>query len=313
MITYNQGKFIEQAIKSVVKQKASYSFELVIGEDNSTDDTRSICKELAEKYNSMVTLLPSEVRLGMANNFIRTLSNCKGKYIALCDGDDYWCDPHKLQKQVDFLEANPAYAICCHRIYIKKGGQKPMLYADEYMPSKETTYDIDMMAKNGNLIATPSVVYRNKMFLSLPRWFDQSPIADYVLHMMNARYGKIKYFPEPMAVYREHSKGAWSGQSVMTNASNMIKTIELLLTEPFDEPVKNGLRGQLRMHKGIYLNELVHKDWDRFCKEFNEMILEDGSIALSMVEKMKKDMDSFRGNRIYKTLRKAKKLIKRNY
>jgi hypothetical protein len=67
------------------------------------------------------------------------------------------------------------------------------------------------------------------------------------------------------------------------------------------------------MHKGIYLNELVHKDWDRFCKEFNEMILEDGSIALSLVEKMKKDMDSFRGNRIYKTLRKAKKLIKRNY
>jgi glycosyltransferase involved in cell wall biosynthesis len=307
MITYNHEQFIEQAIKGVLNQKTTYSFALVIGEDCSADNTRAVCKKLADKYPALIRLLPAQKKLGMLPNFDRTIDACNGKYIALCDGDDYWTNPNKLQKQVDFLESHPDYAICCHRIYIKKDNQKPKMYADEYMPSTEATYDIDMMAKHGNLVATPSVVYRNKLFSSLPAWFDQSPIGDYVLHMMNAQYGKIKYFPNAMAVYREHSKGAWSGQSVMSNASNMIIVIGLLLTEPFNESVKQGLREQLQNNKAIYLNELEKEDRDRFNKELDIIAGNDKDDVLSLIEKMK--MDTSRRSPAYRVLQKLKKIF----
>jgi glycosyltransferase involved in cell wall biosynthesis len=309
IITYNQSSFIEHAIKGAIEQKLSGDYKIILHDDASTDGTTQVCERFRDKYPGLIQLLHAPKNKGMARSWADAINECKAKYVAICEGDDYWCDSNKLQKQVDFLEAHPSYAICCHRVYIKKDSQKPRLYPDEYMPLKETTYDIEMMAKYGNLVVTPSVVYRNKLFSSLPSWFDQSPIADYVLHMMNTQYGKIKYFPEPMAVYREHSKGAWGGQPVMINASNMIKMISLLLTEPFDEPVKKGLKDQLRLNKAIYLNELIKEDWDRFCKEFNTM-MDDKEIAIALIEKMKNDMNNLQQSRTYKVAEKLKKIIK---
>lgn len=112
MITYNHESYIKQAIDSVLMQKCNFAFELVIGEDCSTDNTFKICQELA-KNNPQIKLLPSISNLGMMPNFIRTLEACEGKYIAICEGDDYWTDPLKLQKQVDFLGANEEYGLCC--------------------------------------------------------------------------------------------------------------------------------------------------------------------------------------------------------
>jgi glycosyltransferase involved in cell wall biosynthesis len=313
LITYNQKKYIKQAIEGVLQQKTNFAYELIIGDDCSADGTRDILINYQNKHPELIHLiLHPKKNEGIPGkvNFLSTLNAATGKYIALLDGDDYWMDKNKLQKQVDFLEAHPGYAICCHRIYIKKDDQKPKLHKDEFMPSTEATYDIEMMAKLGNLVATPSVVYRNKLFSSLPAWFDQSPIGDYVLHMMNAQYGKIKYFPEPMAVYRQHSKGAWSGQSVMTNAANMIKVIGLLLTETFDERVKKGLRDQLKENKTIYLNELMREEWGRFTKEFNTMMEDDKTIAMALVEKMKIDMDAIQQSRTYTAIKKWKRIVK---
>jgi glycosyltransferase involved in cell wall biosynthesis len=110
MITYNHEEFISQAIEGILMQNCNFQVELLIGEDYSTDYTRQICQEYASKYSN-INLLPSETNLGMIPNFRRTLSACNGKYIALCEGDDYWTDPYKLQKQVDFLESHPDYTM----------------------------------------------------------------------------------------------------------------------------------------------------------------------------------------------------------
>ena len=110
MIAYNQEAFIADAIEGVLMQKCDFPIELVIGEDFSPDLTRTICEEYA-KNNNIVTLLPSSENLGIMPNFSRTLDNCNGKYIAICEGDDYWTDPYKLQKQVDFLEANSDFGL----------------------------------------------------------------------------------------------------------------------------------------------------------------------------------------------------------
>lgn len=313
LITYNQKRYIRQAIEGVLMQKTNFRYKLIIGDDCSGDGTKDILISYQKKHPELISLILHEQKnKGIPGklNFISTLNAATGKYIALLDGDDYWTSTHKLQKQVDFLEANPDYAICCHRIYVKKSNQKPKVYRDEFMPSEETDYDIGMMAKYGNLIATPSVVYRNKLFSSLPSWFDQSPIGDYVLHMINARYGKIRYFPEAMAVYRDHSRGAWGGQSMMTNAANMIKVIDRLLTEPFDESVMTGLKQQLLKNKAIYLYELMQTDWDSFCSEFKVAIKEDENIALSLAEKMKAGIDAMHKSKIYRAAQKLRRFTK---
>jgi len=212
---------------------------------------------------------------------------------------------------VDFLEVNPGYATCCHRVLIKKGNRKPRVDdKDIYAPATEATYDIEMMARHGNLIATPSVVFRSHLFSSFPAWFGQAPVADYVLHMLNAQYGKTRYFPEPMAVYRDHVKGVWGGASVRANAAGMIKLVNFLLGEPFNEAVKKGLREQLLGHKVTYLYELLREDEDLFRTEFTAMTEADKSVALALVEKMKNEEETFRRSRTYKALHKLRRITK---
>lgn len=110
MITYNQGAFIETAIQSIVNQKSTYPFELVIGDDYSKDNTKAICSYYQNLY-PYISYRPADENLGIAKNFFRTLSHCNGRYIAICEGDDYWTDPLKLQKQISFLEDHPDYGL----------------------------------------------------------------------------------------------------------------------------------------------------------------------------------------------------------
>ena len=115
MITYNHERFIRQAIESVLDQKVNFDFEIVIGEDCSTDSTRTIVAELQQQYPDRIVALMRPHNLGAMRNLQETLAACKGQYVALLEGDDYWTSQHKLQKQVDFLDARPDCAISCHR------------------------------------------------------------------------------------------------------------------------------------------------------------------------------------------------------
>jgi glycosyltransferase involved in cell wall biosynthesis len=111
MITYNHEKYIRDAIEGVIMQKTKFAVELIIGEDHSSDQTRKICQEYAEKYSDRIFILAERQNLGTLRNFIRCLGECRGKFIAICEGDDYWTDELKLAKQIDFMERNPGYAM----------------------------------------------------------------------------------------------------------------------------------------------------------------------------------------------------------
>ena len=123
-ITYNHEPWISMAIEGVLMQKVSFPIEYIIAEDCSTDGTRKICEQYARKYPDIIKLLPSDKNYGAVKNEHRAFVAAKGKYIATCEGDDYWTDPLKLQKQVDFLEAHPEYSVTFHRYqkhYLKSG------------------------------------------------------------------------------------------------------------------------------------------------------------------------------------------------
>jgi glycosyltransferase involved in cell wall biosynthesis len=201
MITYNHEKFIAEAIEGVVVQKTSFPFELVIGEDCSTDNTRAICIEYQKKYPDIIRLRLPERNQGMMLNWINNIESGRGKYIALCDGDDYWTDPYKLQKQVDFMEANPDFALCSHPVYTLMCNQ-----LDENIEmERDVLTTEDIILKDWGLL-TASIFFRKDAHKT-PDWYYTVKNGDYALQLIVSLSGKIRFLPEYMAVYRQHLGG----------------------------------------------------------------------------------------------------------
>jgi glycosyltransferase involved in cell wall biosynthesis len=208
MVTYNHEQYIAQAIEGVLAQQTGFSWQLIIGDDFSTDGTRQICIDYQERYPDKIRLLLHEKNLGGGgkNNARAVFEACQGKYIAICEGDDYWTDPLKLQKMVGFLEAHPDFVLCFHKVMIEKAGE----LVEDYITNvpAEITTQADLLEKN-NYIHTPSVVFRNRQ--DFPDWYYRAMPGDFPLYVLLTNGGgKIKYFDEVMAVYRVHHTGIWS-------------------------------------------------------------------------------------------------------
>lgn len=229
MVTYNHGEYIAQAIESVLNQQTDFKYKLFIGDDKSNDGTTEVCLNYAKKYPKLIELITNSENIGANNNGVKTYYRCfrsGAKYVALIEGDDYWTYPHKLQKQVDFLEANKEYTLCFHRVYELVEGKEPAL-SNLNTSLKQETYIIEDLAR-GNFIHTPSVIFRNNLFKEFPAWYKDSPVGDYVLHMLNAAHGKIKYLPDAMAVYRRHANGIWSMKSQLDQSIGWVWMLEKL-------------------------------------------------------------------------------------
>ncbi|HCP94704.1 MAG TPA: hypothetical protein DIU05_11830 [Bacteroidetes bacterium] len=210
VITYNQKDYISQCIDGILMQKVSFPIEIIIGDDNSIDGTREIVKSYSEKHPDIIRLNLREVKgsgIPGKENFLSTLKMCTGEYISLCDGDDYWTDPLKLQKQVDFLDKNPEYVLCFHPVDIE---QSDGTILSDFITKVPHNYEqITTLAEYGNYIHTPSVLFRN-ILNSLPVGMQHTPIGDYFIYMLLAKHGKIKQLPDTMAVYRRHPGGVHS-------------------------------------------------------------------------------------------------------
>jgi glycosyltransferase involved in cell wall biosynthesis len=208
LITYNHVNFIEQAVEGVLMQRVNFPWELIVADDFSTDGTRDILLEYQKKYPNFIKLILQDKNVGPAKNWFDLISEPKAKYIAYFDGDDYWTDPYKLQKQVDFLEKNEEYTLCFHKINILN---KEGLVVKDFITKVPENYETFENLAYRNFIHTPSVVFRSK-YLPLPLELSYAPVGDYVLWLHLASHGKIHYIPESMAIYRE-GVGFWSSKS----------------------------------------------------------------------------------------------------
>lgn len=210
MMAYNHEEFISQALGGILIQNTDFAVEIVIGEDKSTDKTRSILLDYAQKYPNKLKLILHNKNIGANKNQMSVLNACDGKYIAFCEGDDYWTDSRKLQRQIDFLEANPDFSVCFHpvKVVYEDGNKEPEITNEN---QAETTTFEDLALNN--FIYTVSCVFRNNS-LHLPDWFYKMPAGDYPLHLLNAQYGKIGFINEVMAVYRVHKGGAWGAKNL---------------------------------------------------------------------------------------------------
>lgn len=251
MITYNHEKYIQQAIEGVLKQQTNFKVELIISNDKSKDATHIIIQDLIKKNGSEVEIIYYEQpqNLGMMANFIFTLKKCQGKFIALCEGDDYWIDSTKLQKQVDFMEAHPDFGICFHRVQLRDE-HKDRLIEDHITREVLEVTGIEELAR-GNFMHTPSVMVRNDF--QVPEWFFLSPLGDWSFYMSLLRDRKIKKIDEVMGVYRLHVDGIWSGFSKEHRDRSTWEAVKLVYRNQVLPPAaKKVLKQRLAVYRNQY-------------------------------------------------------------
>ncbi|MEI6056470.1 MAG: glycosyltransferase [Lentisphaerota bacterium] len=227
-ITYNHENFISEAIDSFLIQKTTFPIEIIIHDDASTDNTAVIVQEYAKKYPELITaILQKENQFSKGINIPATYvrPKARGKYLALCEGDDFWTDPLKLQKQVDFLEANPDYSICFTKVASMKDGKivDNDLYDKYYkgiLGDRTEFFFEDILTRC--FIQTCTVVIR-KDSIRFRDWINDLAFGDWPLFLLAATSKKIKYIKEPMAVYRIHKDGVWSSLPRLNQCREDIK------------------------------------------------------------------------------------------
>jgi len=204
IISYNQEKFIAQCLESVINQVTNFTYEIVIGDDCSTDKTFEICRRYANQYPDKIKLLKRIKNLGMIGNWVNTLSECSGTYIALCEGDDYWTDNYKLQKQFDLLENNSELSFCFHKAYRfdVQNANRNKLYPDDTTKLVLDEKDFFKIST----IPTASVFFRNQ--IKFPSLIHSH--ADMILYATLLTVGKAGFIVDKMSEYRLHSDGVSS-------------------------------------------------------------------------------------------------------
>lgn len=202
-ITYNQEQYINECIEGFLLQKTSFPIEILIHDDASMDNTGRIIKEYKEKYPDLITIIcQTENKYSKGIRVIKEylFPIAKGKYIALCEGDDYWTDPYKLQKQVDFMEQHPNFSMCSHASQILMCGH----FDESNIGISELTTET-LISEDWGLM-TASLLFR-KDKLETPEWYGQVKNGDYALQLLLSLKGKIGYLPDDMCVYRQHLGG----------------------------------------------------------------------------------------------------------
>ena len=223
MITYNHEDYISQAIDSVLTQKTNFDFQLIIGEDCSQDKTREIVINYQKKYPQIIRLLLANKNQGMMANWIKTLQVAKSQYLAVLEGDDYWTDRYKLQKQVDFLDKHPDYSLCFHPVEAFYQDQSDKTYL---IPSKTENFNFKSLLQQ-NFIAACSVMYRHGIVKEIPDWFLSLNIGDWPYHLLHAFQGEIGFINQAMARYRRHSN-SYCSQPKVKNFQNIIEFYQVI-------------------------------------------------------------------------------------
>lgn len=209
-ITFNQASYIRDCLDGFVMQKTNFRFEAIVHDDASTDGNAEIIKVYGEKYPNIIKpILEKENQWSKRDGSLSRImeANTHGKYVALCEGDDYWIDPLKLQKQVDFLEAHPEYSMCWTDAFQEtNGGKTPFA---RYSESCQSPME-DIIEKGGAFIPTCSILIRREVYEAMPKEAKGWYVGDYPLQMWAGWSGKVWYMKEQTCVYRAMAIGSWS-------------------------------------------------------------------------------------------------------
>jgi glycosyltransferase involved in cell wall biosynthesis len=244
LAAYNHERFIAHAIESVLAQEAPFDWELVVFEDCSTDRTREIVCDYANRYPGRVRTVLSRHNKDYTR-WLGAIQQGAGEYIAVLDGDDYWSSPAKLRKQVALMDAHPGAALSFHDVEIiyESSSKRPARMIGGSGAPVVTFSDLI----SGNHIPWSATMYRRAAVTDLPEWFLDITCSDWALNLLCARRGHAIYLPEVLGGYRRHASGLWSGMSRRCQLEELIRTTELF-AEKFDLRDSREVRDALAAH-----------------------------------------------------------------
>jgi glycosyltransferase involved in cell wall biosynthesis len=217
MITYNQDDYIMQAIEGVLMQVTDFDIELIISNDYASDDTDKHIKHIIDTNpkGHLISYFEQKENIGMMSNFTFALKQCKAKYIAICEGDDYWTDPLKLQKQVDLLESKPDITVCFTQAEVLTNlGLMSHQISPEFI---ENEFSYSQLLRHNNFITTASVVFRRPNKFNIPQWFLKVPYGDMGLYKLLSNSDSFYGLKVTTSVYRVHDKGVYSGMNLINS------------------------------------------------------------------------------------------------
>lgn len=226
-MTYNHVSFIRQCLDGFMMQKCSFSFEVLIHDDASTDGTQDIIREYVTRYPNIIKPIyqkENQYSKGIDPNVKYNFSRAKGKYIAMCEGDDYWTDPYKLQKQVDFLESHPDYVMCSHKWNEFIENEKKINWGIPFeVNSIGKIYDLNCLIHGEWYFQPLTILYRCSS-VNFERYNRYKNSKDITLLYSLLKNGKGFCLPDAMATYRIHSSGMWSGSDLNSRRKQDFKT-----------------------------------------------------------------------------------------
>lgn len=211
---YNHENYIRDAIESFLMQKTNFGFEVLIHDDASTDKTPEIIKAYEKEFPDIIKPIyqkENKYSRGISIGLNYQYPRVKGKYIAVCEGDDYWTDPYKLQKQYDALEKHPEVDMCAHTADRVVADTKEKVGG--IRPSKEDTIftAVEVINGGGGFVATNSLMYRAELVKKIPE-FRKILMLDYTLQIQGSLRGGMLYLKDDMSAYRVMAKGSWTSR-----------------------------------------------------------------------------------------------------
>lgn len=237
IMTYNHRNYIKQALDSILSQKIDVDFDILIHDDCSDDGTYKILLDYQNKHPKKIRIIRQESRKFIIEGFNMMIFNhvvphINSKYVAYCDGDDYWCDELKLKKQYEFMESHPSYSMCFHCAYQLRPNND---MASKWFIKDEADIGLKDLIneKPGIPIATSSLFVKGDIFKDFSNWRKAYSVEDLPLYMTAALEGKIHRLPDIMCVYRQFSNGSWSSQNkddasrLIAHQENLIKGAKL--------------------------------------------------------------------------------------
>ncbi len=276
MITYNHELFIRNAIEGVLNQKTKFKFELIIGEDCSKDNTRNIVMEYENMYPEIISAQYPHINRGMMSNFTIVMNSASGKYIALCEGDDCWTDPLKLQKQVDFLENNSEYVACYHNAIINYVDKKNKNHLYNKI-NESRNVSLEEIINNWS-VPTASIVMRKKVIDNLPDWKNNIYSGDYTLILLCLNIGKLYFINEVMSVYNVSLKGSSVSSQIKGNSTfvfnehiKLLKYFNEYTNEVYISIIKKRIKS---LNNEIAYYELKEKGVVKAMMKFPKMFFE---------------------------------------
>ncbi|RNC83670.1 MAG: glycosyltransferase [Balneola sp.] len=236
-ITYNQEEYISNTLDGFLSQKTSFAFEILINDDASTDRNQEIIKSYEEKYPRLIKPIYQKEnqrsKIGPVINVEFNYLRAAGDYIALCEGDDYWKDPNKLQKQYDFMEANQDCSVCFTAALYRNDAKPSKSFIKKPVNYEETKkYSLtESIYKAGDFMPTPTVFFRTKYAHQLPKWFYDSPVGDMPLSLFLGTVGKYGYLDFVGSVYRVNASSSWSSTMKFEKRRKVVQGLLKLLDE----------------------------------------------------------------------------------